>query len=69
MSAQPGMGDPGETGRFGEFGGRYIPETLVGACAELDAAFREAFSKGQFFGPTIRDRYPYRRIERAPRPG
>ena len=35
------MGDPGATGRFGDFGGRYIPETLVMACAELDRAFRE----------------------------
>ena len=42
-SADVVMGDPGPTGRFGEFGGRYIPETLVGACAELDAAFRAAW--------------------------
>ena len=34
-----------ETGlspRFGEFGGRYIPETLVGAHEELEAAYIEA---------------------------
>jgi tryptophan synthase beta chain len=37
------MGDPGPTGRFGEFGGRFIPETLIPACADLDAAFREAW--------------------------
>ena len=43
MSAEPVMGDPGATGRFGSFGGRYIPETLVMACAELDMAFREAW--------------------------
>jgi len=42
------MGDPGPTGRFGEFGGRYIPETLVMACAELDAAFREAWADDAF---------------------
>ena len=48
MSAEPVMGDPGATGRFGEFGGRYIPETLVGACAELDAAFREAWADPAF---------------------
>jgi len=35
---------------------------------EVDAAFRAAFSKGQFFGPNIRDRYPYRRVEKALRP-
>ena len=28
--------------RFGEFGGRYIPETLVGAHEELEAAYMEA---------------------------
>ena len=28
--------------RFGEFGGRYIPETLVGAHEELEAAYNEA---------------------------
>jgi tryptophan synthase beta subunit len=28
--------------RFGEFGGRYIPETLVGAHEELEAAYTEA---------------------------
>lgn len=28
--------------RFGEFGGRYIPETLVGAHEELEAAYDEA---------------------------
>jgi len=42
------MGDPGERGRFGDFGGRYIPETLVGACAELEAAFREAWADPGF---------------------
>lgn len=29
--------------------------------------FRATFSKGRFFGPNIRDRYPYRRVERARR--
>jgi tryptophan synthase beta chain len=42
------MGDPGDTGRFGEFGGRYIPETLIPACAELDAAFRAAWADPAF---------------------
>jgi tryptophan synthase beta chain len=44
----PVMGDPGATGRFGGFGGRYIPETLVMACAELDLAFREAWADPEF---------------------
>jgi tryptophan synthase beta chain len=38
-----GMGDPGATGRFGEFGGRYVPETLIPACEELEVAFRDAW--------------------------
>ena len=42
------MGDPGPTGRFGDFGGRYIPETLVLACAELDQAFRDAWADPAF---------------------
>lgn len=29
------------------------------------ADFRAAASKGRFFGPNIRDRYPYRRVERG----
>ena len=30
------------SGRFGEFGGQYIPETLMPAVAELEAAYRDA---------------------------
>jgi tryptophan synthase beta chain len=37
------MGDPGPDGRFGDFGGRFIPESLVPACLELEKAFREAW--------------------------
>ncbi|HEY0003077.1 MAG TPA: tryptophan synthase subunit beta [Actinoplanes sp.] len=29
-------------GRFGEFGGRYVPESLIPACAAIEAAFRDA---------------------------
>ncbi|MGH9186559.1 MAG: tryptophan synthase subunit beta [Acidimicrobiales bacterium] len=36
------MAEPAD-GRFGRFGGRYVPETLVPACAELEAAFRTAW--------------------------
>ncbi len=42
--AAVGMGDPGPSGRFGPFGGRYVPESLVPACQELEAAFRAAWS-------------------------
>jgi tryptophan synthase beta chain len=38
------MGEPDATGRFGEFGGRFVPETLVPACEQLEAAFREAWA-------------------------
>ena len=33
---------PDERGHFGEFGGRFVPEALMAALDELDAAFREA---------------------------
>ncbi|MGH9119465.1 MAG: tryptophan synthase subunit beta [Acidimicrobiales bacterium] len=42
------MGDPTPEGRFGRFGGRFIPETLVPACQELEAAFRSAWSDHDF---------------------
>jgi tryptophan synthase beta chain len=39
---------PGADGRFGEFGGRFVPETLVPACQELEAAFDEAWNDPAF---------------------
>ncbi|MFH1059510.1 MAG: tryptophan synthase subunit beta [Pseudomonadota bacterium] len=33
---------PDPAGRFGEYGGRFVPETLMPALAELTAAFKEA---------------------------
>ncbi len=39
---------PSDSGRFGEFGGRYVPETLVPACQELEAAFRTAWADTDF---------------------
>jgi tryptophan synthase beta chain len=44
------MGEPDASGRFGEFGGRYIPESLMPACLELEAAFREAWTDPGFRG-------------------
>lgn len=35
-------------GRFGEFGGRFVPETLVPACQELEAAFVDAWGDSLF---------------------
>jgi tryptophan synthase beta chain len=42
------LADPTDDGRFGEFGGRFVPETLVPACQELEAAFREAWADAGF---------------------
>ena len=42
------MGEPGVGGRFGRFGGRYVPESLVPACVELESAFRLAWSDPSF---------------------
>ena len=42
------MSEPSASGRFGSFGGRYVPETLVPACEELEAAFREAWAEPAF---------------------
>ncbi len=39
---------PGADGRFGEFGGRFVPETLVPACQELEAAFNDAWSDPEY---------------------
>lgn len=48
MSATSIMSEPSESGRFGEFGGRFVPETLVPACQELEAAFEEAWADPVF---------------------
>jgi tryptophan synthase beta chain len=42
------MDEPTPSGRFGDFGGRYVPETLVPACEELEAAFRDAWADPLF---------------------
>src|SRR3984957_13711767 len=52
------MGDPGPAGRFGSFGGRFVPEALVPACEELEAAFRSAWADAGFraeFSGMLRD--------------
>lgn len=41
---------PDARGRFGAFGGRYVPETLIPALDELDASFREAWADPGFRG-------------------
>ncbi len=46
------MTEPDATGRFGNFGGRFVPESLVPACQELEAHFRAAWAD-----PAFRKRY------------
>ncbi|MGP8058147.1 MAG: tryptophan synthase subunit beta [Acidimicrobiales bacterium] len=38
------MGEPDPDGHFGEFGGRFVPESLVPACMELAEAFSSAWA-------------------------
>jgi len=40
--------EPVDLGRFGEFGGRFVPETLVPALIELEDEFRRAWSSTEF---------------------
>jgi tryptophan synthase beta chain len=42
------MSSPDASGRFGEFGGRFVPEALIPACLELEAAFKDAWSDPSF---------------------
>jgi tryptophan synthase beta chain len=44
----PHMGEPDSTGRFGRFGGRFVPETLIPALAELEQGFRDAWADPAF---------------------
>ena len=48
ISPGPVRGEPDETGRFGRFGGRFVPESLMPALIELDEAFREAWADESF---------------------
>jgi len=42
------MAAPGPDGRFGSFGGRFVPEALMPACLELEAAFSSAWADPAF---------------------
>jgi len=44
----PDSARPDERGRFGEFGGRFVPETLMSAVIELERAYGE-FSRDETF--------------------
>lgn len=53
MTQQPGEHTPTDLprpGRFGEFGGRYVPEALVPALEELDEARKKAMLDPGFLG-------------------
>ena len=53
------MGDPGSQGRFGEYGGRFVPESLMPACMELETAFREAWADPEFLAEYYRTLVEY----------
>ena len=42
------MQRPDASGRFGKYGGKYVPETLITALAELEAAYAEIKSDPAF---------------------
>ncbi|HYF44619.1 MAG TPA: tryptophan synthase subunit beta [Acidimicrobiales bacterium] len=48
MSTESLMPTPGPDGRFGRFGGRFVPETLIPACEELEQAFADAWADAAF---------------------
>lgn len=43
-----GLGEPTLEGKFGRFGGVFVPETLVPACQELEREFRAAWGDNSF---------------------
>lgn len=47
MSTDPFTGPDGR-GRYGSYGGRFVPETLMGPLQELEAAYREAVQDPEF---------------------
>jgi tryptophan synthase beta chain len=42
------MAEPGPDGRFGDFGGRFVPESLMPACLELEQSFKDAWADPSF---------------------
>jgi len=46
--AVPKLERPDATGRFGKFGGKYVPETLIQALQELEVAHSEAMKDPVF---------------------
>jgi len=48
LFTEPKTPYPDEKGRYGEFGGRFVPETLVYALEELESAFKQALDDPDF---------------------
>jgi len=48
MTETSRMSRPGPDGRFGEFGGRFVPESLMPACLELEKWFDDAWADAAF---------------------
>jgi tryptophan synthase beta chain len=48
MTAPAHMGEPASDGRFGDFGGRFVPEALIPACLQLEESFRAAWANEGF---------------------
>lgn len=42
------MSAPSSSGRFGDFGGRFVPESLMPACVELEEVFTTAWNDPEF---------------------
>jgi hypothetical protein len=62
--AGAGVARPDALGRFGKFGGKYVPETLMHALTELEAAFH-ALADDRDFQVIKRPRFlPEDRIRR-----
>ena len=39
---------PDDNGRFGEFGGKFVPETLMAALTEWEVAYKDAKASQEF---------------------
>ena len=48
MSVNPQVSMPDERGRFGDFGGKFVPETLMAALAELEGSYEQARASVDF---------------------
>src|SRR3954462_1574770 len=45
---KPGATVPDERGYYGEFGGRFVPETIIPALDELSVAYQQAMADSEF---------------------